>query len=95
MEIFYNLSIRSNRTDYKIKDRLCYGTWHPKGDKSVFVLEQTRCWFRDSKFKIKPGFKVIPENSPYEYVVTEIRYPEKRPFKTILVTERLPLSQTA
>ena len=92
---FIDITIRSSRTDRKTKDRLCYGSYHYEGNKTVFELEQTRNWFKRDSFDLKPGFKVIPENSPYEYVVTSIRYPETRPFKTILVTERLPLSPSA
>lgn len=93
MKITYDIIIRSNRSDYKIKDRLCSGTCYEEGDKMVFELEQTRNWFARDSFNLMPGFKVIPEVGPFEYVVTEIRYPEKRPFKTTLVTERLPLNQ--
>ena len=86
---FNDFIIRSSRTDRKTKDRHCYGSYHYEGGKMVVVLEQTRTWFERDHFILKPGFKVFSARSPYEYVITDIRYPETRPFKTILVTEKI------
>lgn len=85
---FTDFIIRSSRTDRKTKDRHCFGSYHYDGNKMVVVLEQTRTWFDQNHFIIKPGFKVFSARSPFEYVVSDIRYPETRPFKTILVTEK-------
>ena len=89
MKTIHYISIRSNRTDIKIKDRLCWGTRHRTGPgEVVFVLEQTRNWFARNHFELQPGFKAIPENDLYEYMITGISYEPKRPFKTILTTVR-------
>ncbi len=89
MRIIYDITIRSNRTDYKIKERSCSGT-RKSSDKNetVFELEQTRRWFDRDHFEILPGFKVRLEEDPHEYVVTSITYTDKRPFRTILKTVR-------
>ena len=87
---YHDLIIRSNRTDYKIKDRECWGTRRASdAHEIIFILEQTRGWFAHNNFTIKPGFKVLPVDDPDEYVITSISYPEKRPFKTILTTVRV------
>lgn len=90
MKTTYDLTIRSNRTDYKIKDRLCSGTRQSVGyNEVIFELDQTRNWFARDHFSLKPDFKVLPEGDSYEYVVTSVSYHDKRPYKTILKTVRL------
>lgn len=87
MKIVYDISIRSNRPDYKIKARTCQGTRTSMGNNKVlFVLEQTRRWFARDHFEIQPGFTLQPEQDPNEYVVTEISYTDTRPFHTIVKT---------
>ena len=88
-EDFTDFTIRSSRTDRKTKDRHCFGSYHYDGDKMVVVLEQTRTWFERDHFTLKPGFKVTLDGKPQEYVIVDIHYPDKRPFRTILVTEKI------
>lgn len=89
MRIIQDIIIRSNRADYKIKDRICWGTQtRTESGDIIFELEQTRNWFARDHFELKPGFKAIPESDPHEYLITEINYSSKRPFKTILTAVR-------
>ena len=85
MKIIHDIIIRSNRTDYKIKDRLCWGTRYPATNgETIFELEQTRNWFARDHFQLKPGYKVFVDDEPQEYIIASVAYTQKRPFKTIL-----------
>ena len=84
MKIVYDLTIYSNRKDYMIKPRLCQGTIQLDKDHAVITLEQSRNWFARQHFELSPGCLIVSEDSDTVYVVTDISFPDKRPFNPIL-----------
>ena len=90
MKTIYDLTIISNRTDYKVKPRICHGTFLVKGNQAIFELEESRNWFARHHFVLNEGFTIIPEGSNMAYIITEITFPDKRPFHPILTTVQAP-----
>ena len=75
--------IRAMNIDTWCKDRHCVGIYYPVDDHFVFELEQTKRWFSLCKFLPRVGYHLIPEDSDCKFVITSIRFHDKRPKKTI------------
>ena len=86
MKTIYDLTIISNRADYKVKPRICHGTFIVSGNQAIFELEESRNWFARHHFVLNEGYTVIPEGSDKAYTITGITFPDKRPFHPILTT---------
>lgn len=89
MKIIYDITLRSDRTDRHCKDRLCQGSFHDEENATIFEMEQTKRWFTLDSFIPKEGYRLIPEGSPFEYVITKVEYETKRPKRTIFTAQRV------
>ena len=89
MKVIDEIRLRSNRTDYRIKERICTATWDPQSQHPVFELEQTRNWFDRDSFMPEVGFTLVtPDDEIYE--ITGVSFLEKRPKKAVFTTVHVP-----
>ena len=85
--VIEDLTIKSHRTDRKIKDRCCEGSSYEEGEFTIFELEQTKRWFDLDSFSLEAGCRIIDSNGN-QFVVTKVDYKPKRPKKAICHTVR-------